>query len=225
MLQGDPNTNFFHQYANGRRRKNTITSLETDGGPINSLEDITNHATAFYKSLFSSGPPVGMRLADNFWEGRPRISLEEGESLIKEFTKEEVKTTIFGMKSASAPRPNGFGVHFFKTFWYTIKGDYMSMFQDFHGGDLNVKRPNYGVITLVPKIQEANNIKQYRPICLLNVDYKGITKVLMNRFSPVASKIIGSNQTGFVKGRNILEGVVILHEVIRELKRSKNPKD
>lgn len=45
--------------------------------------------------------------------------------------------------------------------------------------------------------------------------------MLTNRFSPVASKVIGSNQTGFVKGRNIVEVVVILHEVIHELKRSK----
>ena len=86
---------------------------------------------------------------------------------------------------------------------------------------LDVRRLNYGVITLVPKIQEANNIKQYRPICLLNVDYKGITKVLTNRFSPLAQTVIGSNQTRFVKGRNILEGVVVLHEIIHELKSTK----
>jgi hypothetical protein len=86
---------------------------------------------------------------------------------------------------------------------------------------LDIRRLNYGVITLVPKVKEANNIKQYIPICLLNVDYKGITKVLTNRFSPLAQKMIGDNQTGFVQGRNILEGVVILHEVIHELERSK----
>lgn len=79
------------------------------------------------------------------------------------------------------------------------------------------------MITLVPKAKEANNIKQYRPICLLNVDYKGVTKVLNNRLVPTAKEAIGENQTGFVKGRNILEGVVILHEVLHELK-SKNKK-
>jgi hypothetical protein len=60
------------------------------------------------------------------------------------------------------------------------------MFRDFHKGDLDIKRLNYGVITLVPKVQEANTIKQYRPICLLNVDYKGFTKVLIERLSPIA---------------------------------------
>jgi hypothetical protein len=37
----------------------------------------------------------------------------------------------------------------------------------------------------------------------------------------VAKKIIGKNQIGFIKGRNILEGVVVLHEVLHELHRSK----
>jgi hypothetical protein len=47
------------------------------------------------------------------------------------------------------------------------------------------------------------------------------TKVLTNRLMPVADKVIGRNQTGFVKGRNIMEGVVVLYEVLHELKWSK----
>lgn len=103
-----------------------------------------------------------------------------------------------------------------------IKGDVMHMFQDFWGHKLDIKRLNYGVITLVPKLQEANTIKQYRPICLLNIDYKWFTKVLTNRLAFVAKKVIGKNQTGFVKGRNILEGVVVLHEVLHEFHKTKS---
>jgi hypothetical protein len=86
---------------------------------------------------------------------------------------------------------------------------------------LDIKRLNYGVITLVLKLKEANNIKQYRSICLLNVDFKGITKILATRFSPMAKEVIGDNQTGFTIGKNIMKGVLILHEVIHELKRTK----
>lgn len=77
------------------------------------------------------------------------------------------------------------------------------------------------MITLVPKIKDAATIKQYRQICLLNVDYKGFTKVLTERLTPVVKGAIGPNQTGFIPGRNILEGVVILHEVMRELSCNK----
>jgi len=42
------------------------------------------------------------------------------------------------------------------------------------------------------------------------MDYKGFTKVLIERLTRVAKEVIGGNQTGFIKGRNILEGVVVL---------------
>jgi hypothetical protein len=48
----------------------------------------------------------------------------------------------------------------------------MEMFQKFYLGELNLSRLSYGLISLIPKLKEANNIKQYRPICLLGVDYK-----------------------------------------------------
>jgi hypothetical protein len=77
------------------------------------------------------------------------------------------------------------------------------------------------VISLIPKMAEASNIKQFRPICLLNVDFKIFTKVLTNRPPRVAKVALGINQTGFVKDKNILEGIVTLHEVLHELKMRK----
>jgi hypothetical protein len=53
------------------------------------------------------------------------------------------------------------------------------MFRKFHRGELNLSRLNYGLISLIPKIKEANNTRQYRPICLLGMDYKWFTKVLL----------------------------------------------
>jgi hypothetical protein len=57
-------------------------------------------------------------------------------------------------------------------------------------------------------------IQEYRPICLLNVSFKIFTNVLTNRINMVAEKVIGSSQTAFLPGRNIMEGVVVLHETI-----------
>jgi hypothetical protein len=42
------------------------------------------------------------------------------------------------------------------------------------------------MISLIPKLKEANNIKQFMPICLLGVDYKWIIKVLTKRLFVVA---------------------------------------
>lgn len=137
------------------------------------------------------------------------------------FQKNEIKKVIFSMRSESAPGPNGFGVQFFKSFWEVIKPDLMLMFDDWFKGGLDLKRLSYGVITLLPKVKEANNIRQYRPICLVNVDYKIFTKTLTNRIGDMAKDILDQAQTAFTKGRSILEGVAVLHEVIHELRRKK----
>ncbi len=78
---------------------------------------------------------------------------------------------------------------------------------------------NFGTIILLPKCAEALKIQQYRPICLLNVSFKIFTKVATNRIMDVAQKVISPTQTTFIPGRNIMEGVVILHETLHELHR------
>jgi hypothetical protein len=60
------------------------------------------------------------------------------------------------------------------------------MFMEFHKGTLPLKSLNFGTIILLPKKKEAKVIKQYRPICLLNVSFKIFIKVATNRLSTVA---------------------------------------
>jgi hypothetical protein len=59
------------------------------------------------------------------------------------------------------------------------------------------------------------------PICLLNVSFKIFTKVATNRISQIAQKVISPSQTAFQPGRNIMEGVIMLHERILEMHKKK----
>jgi hypothetical protein len=95
------------------------------------------------------------------------------------------------------------------------------MCHDLYAGDLLIFSLNFGVITLIPKAQDATQIQQYRPICLLNASFKIFTKVATIRLNSVADHIIKPTQTAFMRGCNILEGVVILHDTIHELHRKK----
>ena len=97
----------------------------------------------------------------------------------------------------------------------------MRMVNDFYLGALDISRLNYGVITLVPNVQDANNVKQFRPICLLNISFMVFTKLLMTRLTDMADKLISKAQTAFVRGRYILDGAVMLHEVMHELRVKK----
>lgn len=103
-----------------------------------------------------------------------------------------------------------------------MKHDIIQLFDDFRNNRVDISRLNYGIITLLPKIKEANKIQHYRPICLLNSLYKLITKVLTIRVEPYADKLINKAQTAFLKGRNILSGIMCLHEIIHETKTKRS---
>jgi hypothetical protein len=92
----------------------------------------------------------------------------------------------------------------------------MDIFQEFWEHKLDIERLNYGVITLLPKIKDAAQIQQYRRICLLNVSYKIITKDLMLSFEDCMSRIINRSQNAFIKGRNIMDGVLSLHDILHD---------
>ena len=67
------------------------------------------------------------------------------------------------------------------------------MANDFYLGNLDISMPNYGVITLIPKLKEANNVRQFRSICLLNVSFKIFSKLLMDRLTDVLIDVAGKN--------------------------------
>jgi hypothetical protein len=91
------------------------------------------------------------------------------------------------------------------------KDDLLAMFRDFHKDTLDLFNLNFGIITLIPKIENATKIQQYRPICVLNVSFKIFTKVGTNRLNKVSRTVVSPTQTAFMPGRNIMEGVFILH--------------
>ena len=123
---------------------------------------------------------------------------------------------ISQMKKNKAPRPGGFPAEFYKKCWHIIKGDLLPMFHYLFSGQLQLFHLNFGTITLLPKKTDAMRIEQFRPICLLNVSFKKFTKVGTNRLTQIAHSVVQHSQTAFMSDRNILEGVVVLHEMLHE---------
>jgi hypothetical protein len=99
-----------------------------------------------------------------------------------------------------APGPDGSLVGFYRVLLDDLKFLVLEMFNGLHRGDLNLRRLNFGMISIIPKLKDANNIRQFRPICVLNVDYKWFTKALTLRLTPLADKLISRNQTTFIPG-------------------------
>ena len=71
-----------------------------------------------------------------------------------------------------------------------------------------------GVVSLVPKGGDRLNIKNWRPITLLNTDYKLLTKVLTSRLKRVINSLVQPEQTYCVPGRTIHDNLHLLRDTI-----------
>jgi hypothetical protein len=179
------------------------------------------HATEYYKGLFGPGEGNNMALDANIWSSEERLNELDNEVLNEPFLEAEVKNALDCMVKVKAPGPDGIPVEFFQSCREIVKHDLMQLFHDWHCGNLNLYKLNFGMIILLQKIADANIIQKYRPIFLLQVLYKLITKVATLRVEPYMGKLISSCQTAFIKGRNIMDGIMSLHEILHEAKRRK----
>lgn len=101
-----------------------------------------------------------------------------------------------------------------------MKNDIVALFADFHKGKLDLWRLNFALLTLIPKVGDATNMKQFRPISLLNCSFKIFSKLLTIRLTSVVQRIVNPSQFAFIKGRYIVESVVVAHELVHSVHRS-----
>ena len=78
-------------------------------------------------------------------------------------------------------------------------------------------------LALIPKEIGASHPGKFKPISLYNVIYKIISKVLANRLKPLLPLLISPEQSGYVEGCQILDGIILAHEVVHSLKTTKTP--
>jgi len=168
LLKGDNNTSYFHKIANGRRRKNTIISLEKDGEIVEGDENLLNHATEYYTNLFGPEEDHNIHIDQSLWDEVEKVSDVDNENLCKPFCEQEIKDALFQMEKHKADGPDKIPIEFYQACWDIVKDDIIQLFAEFHESRVDISRINYGVITFLPKVSDAARIQQFRPICLLN---------------------------------------------------------
>jgi hypothetical protein len=180
ILEGDRNTSYFMAMANHRARKKRIDNLQGPNGIEHDTDKILEIAINFYKNLFRKEDRGKFSLIADFCNVEDIILAKEDSELETPFTEEEVKA-IFSCYPEGPPGPDGLSFLFYQKFWGLIKNDVMDLFMDFYKGKLDLFRLNFAMLTLIPKVDNAVDMKNFRPISLLNCSFKFFSKLITCR--------------------------------------------
>nr|GEV05064.1 hypothetical protein [Tanacetum cinerariifolium] len=137
-----------------------------------------------------------------------------------EFKEGESWDAIRGCGSDKAPGPDGFNFKFIKKFWEVIKADLVKAVNWFADKREITKGCNSSFVTIIPKVADPIGLWDFRPISLIGCYYKIIAKLMAERVKKVVGQVVGDVQNAFIKGRYILDGLLIANETVDYLKKS-----
>ena len=205
-------------------RINNISRLILENGRIEtSPKEILLELHNFYKSLYSSRI-YDQSIEDHFFTCNvPKLSEENKELCDNQITMCECEMALHKMKKDKSPGTDGFTIEFYQYFWKDIKElVFDSLTAAYDNKELSYEQRR-GVIKLIPKKdKDLCYIKNWRPISLLNTDYKILTNILSNRMQVVLPSIISMDQTAYLKTRNISINIRSIYDVIDHTVKKEN---
>jgi hypothetical protein len=225
LKEGERNTKFFHRMIIQRRHTNNITHLTSDEGDVvHSHEDMEATLIRYFQNILTE-PQVDRLDAINKITQHvpPLVTMEQNAVLLRPITIEEVDQALQETPKCKALGPEGFTSDFFHHYWEMIRTEVWEILEDSRASGQVLQALNATFITLIPKEGKAHHPKKFRPISLCNVIYKLLTKVIARRLKPILPTIISPEKSGYVEGRQILDSVILAHEVIHSLQKTKTP--
>ena len=179
----------------------------------------------YFKDLYTSESITTQEQYDSFFQELrlPKLSDEERDELEGLLTYDECKQILETFPNDKSPGEDGFTVEFYKCF-FELLGHLVESFNEaFEANELSISQRR-GVITLIPKEDGSLlDLSNWRPITLLNVDCKIATKAIAKRIEASLSKLINSDQTGFIKGRYIGENIRLIIDIMEYTKKHNIP--
>ena len=225
---GEKGSKYFHDLENRNYTNQTICRLQTTTGIITSdTQDILAEGETFFSQLYES--KIDKTLEDNSenWDKFfPNKSVSNDKELINKLdtlelplTESELWKAIRESSINKNPGSDGFPIEFYVTFWKDVKDDLMSCFNEcFAKGKLSITQ-RQGIISLIPKSNKNPLLlSNWRPLSLVNSDYKILTKCLAGRIKPLLADLINPDQCGFIPGRHIGDNILNVDSISEYLK-------
>ena len=213
--EGETNSKYFFNLEKRTSNMKSINRLQITGDIItDNPERILQEMKNFYQALYSS---VNTNDVDRYFEStaEPQIIKDSDYARMgRDITETELLNTIKSLPNNKTPGEDGLPAEFYKIFWVDIKSILLNSYKYlYEKGHLSITQKR-GLLCLIPKKPDPLFLKNWRPLSLLNQDYKILAKLIAERIKLVLPYLIDEDQTGFLKGRYIGQNIVIIFDII-----------
>ncbi|KAJ8029421.1 hypothetical protein HOLleu_28804 [Holothuria leucospilota] len=220
--EGERPTRLFLNLEKSRQKVKVMKSLlKDDGTVVTDRETIMHEQVDFYKNLYkreSTDKNASSALINNVTRLLSPIDTRFCDEGLK---SEELFDALKSMKPDKSPGLDGLTPQFYKAFWSEWEEILMRLVHEIYNAGTLSNSMKIGMITLIPKKGDLRKLTNWRPISLLNTDYKIISKALATRLSKVISTLVSEDQSCCVPGRNIADNVILMNNIIRYLDSKK----
>ena len=212
---GEKCTKYFLNLEKRNHNIKTIDRLQLENGTLlTDQKEILEEEKSFYEKLYHTSlrEGNGVETIEEFLGNThdiPKLSEDNKQNISHEITLDEIQLAIKSTSNGKSPGLDGLPIEFYKVFWSNIKDYFIKAMQfSYENGALSFTQKQ-GLISLIPKKDKSPLLlKNWRPLSLLNADYKILSKIIATRIKTVLPEIIHPDQTGFLKGRYIGENII-----------------
>ena len=219
-------TKEFFQSIKPQTRGEMILSIKNSSGQIVRIQnDISEAICEFYENLYCFKEVQQTSVDILLSNITTQVSANDSNKMNAKITSAEVIKAINDIANEKAPGPDGLGLkaEFYKTFSQDL-GEILALV--FNNCIDNGTLPNSisnATIKLLFKKGDRNEIGNWRPISLLNVDYKILAKIITERMKSCLPKILHPDQKGFVPSRRLEDAVIKTRCLIEYCQSHNNP--
>lgn len=206
---------YFHALEKRNYNKKTIHRIRNKEGEIVTDPDLVlEELNSYYEKLFSDkvdciDPDYLATLTI------PQVHEKDKHWLDAEIQLEEIHLALKTMKPNKCPGTEGLPKEFYEKFWPMIATTVTKLFKQIVQRRSLNKSAKQSVTSLMGKQdRDPLNISNWRPLSLLNTDYKLFARVLASRLHHTASYLLSHNQKGFMKKRSISDNLLNLLSVV-----------